>query len=126
MRNNEKEYIVYCHINNINNKKYIGITCQTPEQRFRNGKGYKSSKYFNSAIIKYGWENFTHTILFEHLSEKEAKTKEIELIAKYQTNKQNQTKTTNCLKSSENKESRQIIEMTKSGLSSVARALGKK
>lgn len=89
MRNNEKEYIVYCHINNINNKKYIGITCQTPEQRFRNGKGYKSSKYFNSAIIKYGWENFTHTILFKHLSEKEAKTKEIELIAKYKTNNSN-------------------------------------
>lgn len=86
MRNNGKEYIVYCHTNNINNKKYIGITCQKPEQRFRNGKGYKSSKYFNSAITKYGWDNFTHSILFEHLSEEEAKSKEIELIAKYKTN----------------------------------------
>ena len=85
MINNNKEYIVYCHINNINNKKYIGITCQTPEQRFRNGNGYKANKYFYAAIMKYGWGNFNHIILYEHLTEKDAKEKEIELIAKYNT-----------------------------------------
>jgi hypothetical protein len=35
------------------------------------------------AILTHGWENFTHEILFEHLTEKEAKQKEKELIDLY-------------------------------------------
>lgn len=85
MKNNKKEYIVYCHINKINGKRYIGITSQTPNQRFRNGKGYKSSPHFYSAILKYGWDNFEHQILFSRLSESEAKDKEIEMIERYNT-----------------------------------------
>ena len=34
-------------------KVYIGQTCQKPEHRWDNGKGYKSG-YFASAIKKYG------------------------------------------------------------------------
>lgn len=83
--NNKKPFIVYCHTNLINGKKYIGITCQTPEQRFRNGKGYRSSPHFYNAIQKYGWDNFSHSILFSNLSIEEAKEKEIELIKRYQT-----------------------------------------
>lgn len=81
----DKNFVVYCHENVINNKKYIGITCQTLEQRFRKGEGYKSSPHFYSAIKKYGWENFNHSILYQDLNESEAKEKEIELIAKFNT-----------------------------------------
>lgn len=81
----DKKFVVYCHENMINNKKYIGITCQTLEQRFRKGEGYKNSPHFYSAIKKYGWENFSHTVIYEDLSESEAKEKEIGLISEFNT-----------------------------------------
>ena len=72
------------HTNRLNNKKYIGITCQEPKQRWRNGKGYKNG-YFASAINKYGWDCFIHEILYDSLNEETAKRLEIELISKYKT-----------------------------------------
>ena len=81
-------WIVYLHTNLINNKKYIGITSQTPQKRWRNGLGYKDG-VFRLAIDKYGWENFSHEILFSGLSETEAKNKEIELISLYNTTDRN-------------------------------------
>ena len=85
----DKEFIVYCHTNKINNKKYIGITCQEPEQRFRHGKGYKASPHFYHAIEKYGWDQFEHETLYSGLTIDEAKEKEIELIKKYNTRDEN-------------------------------------
>lgn len=77
-------YTVYQHVNKINNKIYIGITKQNPEDRWgKNGANYKSSPHFYSAIEKYGWDNFEHNILFENLSKEEACLKEQELIALY-------------------------------------------
>jgi len=81
----EKKYIVYCHENKINNKKYVGITSQKPNYRFKNGDGYKGSPIFYNAIQKYGWDSFEHTILFKDLTEDEAKAKEIELIKELHT-----------------------------------------
>lgn len=78
-------FVVYCHLNKVNEKKYIGITCQSLSQRFRKGNGYKNSPYFYNAIQKYGWHNFEHQVLYSGLTEKEAKEKEIEMIAKYHT-----------------------------------------
>jgi len=72
------------HRNKINGKIYIGITSQNVKQRWRNGYGYTYNLYFFRSIIKYGWNNgFEHNILFTNLSEQEAKTREIELIDKY-------------------------------------------
>ena len=84
MTNNN--YIVYMHTS-PNNKKYIGITSQKPERRWRkNGEGYKSHVYFWKAIQKYGWDNFEHDILYTNLTKKEAEQKEVELIAHYNSN----------------------------------------
>ena len=88
----ENKWQVYIHINKINNKKYIGITSEKdPNKRWKNGLGYKR-QIFYKAIQKYGWDNFQHKILFTNLTEQQAKQKEIELIALYNTNNNNQTK----------------------------------
>lgn len=80
-----KNYCVYCHTNKQNGKRYIGITCQKPEQRWRNGNGYKTSPHFWYAINCYGWDAFTHEIWYTDLTKEEAEVLEIELIAKYET-----------------------------------------
>ena len=80
-----RKYTVYCHTNKLNGKRYVGITCQKPELRWRNGNGYVG-QVFHNAIIKHGWEEFTHEILFSGLSKEAAELKEIELIAKWRTN----------------------------------------
>lgn len=77
-------YTVYVHINKTNGKRYYGITCQRPERRWRDGKGYKN-QHFVRAINKYGWEGFDHIIVARDLSEDEAKWLEIEMIAVHNT-----------------------------------------
>lgn len=90
----QQTFYVYVHINKINNKKYFGITSREPHKRWGvNGYGYlrkdKHGKYtqevFARAIKKYGWDTFEHVILYEGLTETEAKQKEIELIALHHT-----------------------------------------
>ena len=80
----ERKYTVYIHENQINGKKYIGITCDAVESRWRNGKGY-STQVFGRAIEKYGWDNFSHKIIQEGLSKEEAERLEIQLIKQYNT-----------------------------------------
>ena len=55
--------VIYLHKNKINGKVYIGQTIQNVEERWKNGKAYKSCTRFNNAINKYGWDNFEHIIL---------------------------------------------------------------
>lgn len=78
-------YKVYMHIF-PNNKVYIGITKQKPENRWNNGKGYKNNDYLKNAILKYGWNNIEHKILYDSLNKEKAEQKEIELIKKYKSN----------------------------------------
>lgn len=77
-------YSVYVHLNKINGKKYIGITCKKPEIRWANGLGYRKQP-FENAIKKYGWDGFEHIIVKEGLPEACAKTLEKILIYKYNT-----------------------------------------
>lgn len=80
----DNNYCVYMHRNMINDKKYIGITCQKPERRWQNGYGYKT-KYFYNAIQKYGWDNFEHIVLHDNLSFEDAKQLEIKYITELHT-----------------------------------------
>ena len=76
-------YSVYKHTNKINNKVYIGITSQEPTSRWKNGLGYQTQRKFYRAILKYGWDNFSHEVLFINLTKEEACKKEKELIKKF-------------------------------------------
>lgn len=78
-----REYLIYKHTNLINGKAYIGQTCQKTRIRWNYGLGYKHNAHFYAAIKKYGWNNFKHEILYEHLTQEEANKLEQELIIKY-------------------------------------------
>ena len=69
--NHDGEIIIYRYTS-PSNKVYIGITYNI-KRRWYDGNGYlhkkKNGKYnqplFARAILKYGWDNFTHEILVE-------------------------------------------------------------
>lgn len=80
---NEKTYTVYRHIF-PNGKCYIGITCAKPyHRRWRGGTGYCSQPKIYHAILKYGWENILHEILYENLTVDDANRLEQEMIRKF-------------------------------------------
>lgn len=91
-------YCVYLHtipkkISGYDHDKYyVGITKNSPQERWRNnGFGYKRKStngypVFWYAIVKYGWDNITHTILETGLTREEACAKEQYYIAKYHSN----------------------------------------
>ena len=56
------------------------MTGQNPEQRWQNGKHYKTCPYFYNAIEKYGWDNFEHIIFMNNLSFSQAEKIEHKLI----------------------------------------------
>ena len=86
----DKEYCVYVHKNKTNSKQYCGITSQTPEHRWRrNGTGYTHNTHFQSAINKYGWDGFEHTIIADGLTREEANRLEKEYIRKFNLLDQN-------------------------------------
>lgn len=77
------EYTVYKHTT-PNNKVYIGIS-KNVIKRWCNGQGYKRNYHFYKAIVKYGWDNIKHEILYTGLTRYEACKKEMELIAEYKS-----------------------------------------
>lgn len=86
----DRRWCVYIHRNKVNNKCYIGQTCEKPLYRWgRDGSGYKPyynrKSYFWNAICKYGWDNFEHIIFADNLSKNIADKMEILLIKLYDT-----------------------------------------
>lgn len=79
----EENYKVYLHTF-PNGKMYVGITRQNVEDRWQNGYGYKKQPIY-SEILKYGWDNIKHEVLFTNLDKNNAQIKEKELIQKYNT-----------------------------------------
>ena len=92
-RGGSNDWHVYMHTCRINQKRYIGITCQDPLARWSAGKGYilnqetqnNNTGHFYNAIKKYGWDSFDHEVLYSGLTKEEANKIEKELILKYDT-----------------------------------------
>ena len=83
MKKSKNCWTVYCHTT-PSGKRYIGITSKKPEDRWKNGYGYKNT-LFGKAIKKYKWDNIQHNIVSTDLTEKEAKWLENYLICYYWT-----------------------------------------
>lgn len=78
-----RKFIVYLHTS-PKGKRYVGITCVLPEQRWgTKGSGYRENAHFWNAIQKYGWDNFKHEIVAKDLTLIQACKMEVDLIAKY-------------------------------------------
>lgn len=77
------DYVVYIHRNKLNGKVYVGQTCQLSERWKGKGKNYFNSIKFYNALKKYGWDNFTHEVIYSNLNKEAADRLEKELICKY-------------------------------------------
>ena len=77
-------FLVYLHVNKINNHVYVGITHHiNPNKRWGySGQKYTRCRKFLNAINKYGWDNFNHIVLCR-TSEEKAIVLERVLIAHY-------------------------------------------
>lgn len=78
-------YSIYVHTF-PNGKRYIGVTCQEPTRRWKNGEGYYQQPLVYNAIKKYGWHNIDHKILYTDLTQDEAFDLEVQLITEWKTN----------------------------------------
>lgn len=75
-------YYVYKHTT-PSGKVYIGITKQELRKRWKHGKGYEGCTAFYRAVVKYGWDNIRHEVLYSDLDRETACAIEQQLIAKY-------------------------------------------
>lgn len=77
---------LYVHTNLSNGKRYVGITAQKPESRWRKGRGYQRCALFYNAIQKYGWDGFSHEVIAVFDNMKDASDAEKSLIAEFKSN----------------------------------------
>jgi group I intron endonuclease len=86
--------IIYCATNKSNNKKYIGQSVKTLEERkcghlTASKRSNRKISYFGKAILKYGIDGFVWEIIDNCLSINDMNKKEKYYIAKYNTTNKN-------------------------------------
>lgn len=82
-------YEVYLITNKVNNMKYVGITCQGAEKRYRghlgSADGNTSQAPLHIAIREFGKSNFSMQVLESNISQEEARDREKYFIELYDT-----------------------------------------
>lgn len=76
-------WVIYVHTLTLDGRKYIGQTNDI-HSRWK-PSAYKTCTKFYNAIQEYGWNNFTHEIIYDNLTLEEANELEEKLIAEYDT-----------------------------------------
>lgn len=77
--------IIYMIKNKINNKRYIGQTIRSLNDRMNDYKNGLGNEYINKAFNKYGWDNFEFSIIDTAQTIDELNNKEIRYIQEYNT-----------------------------------------
>lgn len=91
MINGQKKAGIYCIINNINNKRYIGSTVNLNKRIKRHIREFKykyhNNKHLEKAVYKYGIYNFDIIILnvYENITRQDLLNIENDYIIKYNT-----------------------------------------
>lgn len=75
--------IIYIILNKINNKKYIGQTTRSLNDRINDYKRGYCNQYLLNSINKYGWDNFEFKIIDTAQTIEELNGKEIRYILEY-------------------------------------------
>jgi group I intron endonuclease len=77
--------IIYLLENKINNKRYVGQTTRSIDERLRDHCTEKRNRHISNAIKTYGIENFEITILCKCSSQEELNQKEIDYVKELNT-----------------------------------------
>lgn len=75
-------YLVYKHTS-PSGKSYIGLTSDYDYRCSTHQQASSPCKAFYAAIQKYGWDNFTHEILYDELTLEQANYREQQAINEY-------------------------------------------
>lgn len=68
IKSKPKLWHVYVHVSKIDGKKYVGMTCRSPKDRWRDS-GYVYCPLFWKAIEEQGFDSFEHIVLLSVPSE---------------------------------------------------------
>ena len=77
--------IIYLITNIVNNKKYIGQTTRSLNDRINDYRRGYGNEYLNNSIQKHGWDNFKFEVIDTAQSIIELNNKEIRYINEYNT-----------------------------------------
>ena len=77
-------YLVYKHTS-PSGKSYIGQTCDYDRRCREHQVETNQCKAFAAAIKKYGWDNFTHEILYDGLTQEQANFREQQAVNEYKS-----------------------------------------
>jgi len=77
-------FLIYKHTS-PSGKSYIGQTSNYEYRSWRHNRDDNKCRRFAAAIKKYGWENFTHEILADNLTQEEANKLEEHYILDHNT-----------------------------------------
>lgn len=75
----ENTYSVYM-LTSPEGISYVGVTCKDPVERWNGGNGYRGNKRLTKDIKHFGWDSFSHEVLFTGLTLEDAEVKEVQLI----------------------------------------------